>query len=151
MEQSSLDSSKADQYKTMWSVLVYVPHWLRRTLPTPLSLASTCLLLAYLYPATWCNSPRPILTRQQLRPSLGDRSEAEPLSLDWSDQTLAFSPETRKSPFPAHSVSPLTPVYSKSVQQGHSNEIDNYYSSPPIWIIFPLVFSSGNSSLKVRS
>lgn len=74
----------------MWSVLVYVPHRLRRTLPTPLSLASTCLLLAYLYPATWCHSPRPILTRQ-LRPCLEKRCLTEPLSLDWSDQTLAFS------------------------------------------------------------
>ena len=34
MEQSSLDSSKADQYKPTWSVFAYVPGVLRRTLTT---------------------------------------------------------------------------------------------------------------------
>lgn len=35
-------------------------------------------------------APRPILTRQ-LRPCLGELRETEASSLDWSDQTLAFS------------------------------------------------------------
>ncbi|GAA0154482.1 hypothetical protein LIER_12449 [Lithospermum erythrorhizon] len=59
---------KADQYKT---VLVYVPYWHYLALPTPLSLASTCLFfIGGFVPRYIMNSPRPILTRQR-SPFLG--------------------------------------------------------------------------------
>jgi hypothetical protein len=71
--------------------------------PAPKTNQIVLFFIGGFVPGYILNSPRPILTRQ-LRPFLGEPRETEASSLD------LISPERRKSPFPAHSVSPLRPV-----------------------------------------